>query len=88
MIDFAQFKREMEVKHKRDYSIAEIARGAKVSRDTVTRLMNGDVTRIDMVTASKLCQFFQVKPGPVPFIRYEAENKTPVPIAGYVDLDN
>lgn len=69
VIEFAQFKREQEAQRQRDFTIQEIAKGAGVSADTVSRLINEKVTRLDIGTIDKLCKFFGVEPGqPVPFI--------------------
>ena len=72
-IKFAQFKRQMEAKMDRDFTTGQIAEGAGISADTVSRLLNDKVTRIDSKTINGLCRFFDVEPGPVPFIVYEVK---------------
>lgn len=52
-------------------SIREMAREIGVSRSTLSGYMNNKVDRPDMRIVGKICKYFNVPPGPVPFIVYE-----------------
>lgn len=69
-VTLAQLKREKEAEWGRKISWQEIMDGAEISRNTLARLLSGNAHRVDNDTASGLCKFFKVPPGPVPFIIY------------------
>jgi DNA-binding Xre family transcriptional regulator len=69
-VNLAQLKREKEAEWGRDISWQEIIDGAGISRNTLARLLNGKAQRVDNDTTNGLCKFFNIPPGPVPFIVY------------------
>lgn len=73
MIHLKQFVLNKQAEWGRSLDIKEIAEGAGISRDTVSRLMQDNPpVRLDETTVNKLCKFFGVKPGaPVPFVIYD-----------------
>lgn len=70
-VNLAQFKREKEAEWGRDITWNEIIEGAGIGRNTLARLLRGDAQRVDNDTLRGLCRFFEVPPGPVPFVVYE-----------------
>lgn len=75
MIHLKQFVLNKQVELGRNLDIKEIAKGAGISRDTVSRLMQDNPpVRVDQTTVNGLCKFFGVKPGqPIPFLIYDPE---------------
>ncbi len=73
-VNLAQFRREKEAQWGRDVSWQEIIEGAGISRNTLARLLSGKAQRVDKVTMDGLCRFFEVPPGPVPFVVYAPDN--------------
>ena len=65
-----EFWKEKEIEWGRTITVSEVAKAIAVSRDTVTRLRDGDTTRYDAPIISKVCQFFKVTAGPIPFLVY------------------
>ena len=74
VFDLAQWKREREAALRRDIKNEEIAEGAGISKDTVSRLLQDKVTRLDLNTLDGLCRYAGVQSGqPVPFLIYVEE---------------
>ena len=69
-VNLAQFRREKQAEWGRDITWQEIMDGAGISRNTLARLLSGKAQRVDKATLAGLCRFFNVPPGPVPFIVY------------------
>lgn len=77
-VDLKQFKREIEASLKRDITWAEIHEKTGLAQTTINRWMNQEPQRVDLDAINKLCKFFNVPPGPVPFIIYQpTETKKP-----------
>jgi DNA-binding Xre family transcriptional regulator len=74
-VNLAQFKREKEAEWGRDITWQEMMDGAGISRNTLARLLSGKAQRVDNDTANGLCKFFDIPPGPVPFIVYVPDNE-------------
>lgn len=70
-ITLRQYKRKQEVKWQRDITWTEICTSTGVSSSTLNRLLDGHVKRLDLSVLARLCEFFEVPPGPIPFITYE-----------------
>lgn len=75
MITLAQYRLQKQAEWGREISIKEMAEATGVSRDTISRLLKGTPTRIDKNTIYALCKFFDVPPGPVPFIVYASDEE-------------
>lgn len=75
MIQLKQFVLNKQAEWGRRLDIKEIAEGAEISRDTVSRLMQDNPpVRVDQATVNGLCKFFGVEPGkPIPFLIYDPE---------------
>lgn len=69
-----EFWKEIETKQRREISVAEVAEATGLSRHTITRFKNGDTNRFDGETIDKLCAFFGIPAGPIPFIIYEPDD--------------
>jgi DNA-binding Xre family transcriptional regulator len=69
------FWKQKEIEQGRTIPVKEVALATGVSRDTLTRLRNKTTTRFDENVIDKLCKFFDVQPGPIPFIIYQPEGK-------------
>ena len=68
-----EYWKDKEKEWGRVISVAEVARQTKSSRDTITRLRGGDTNRFDGEILDRLCKFFKLPAGPVPFIVYEPD---------------
>jgi DNA-binding Xre family transcriptional regulator len=72
-INLKQFIREYEAARQRDVTWAQISAGTGISETTLNRLLNDKSHRVDLDVLARLCQFFDVASGPVPFILFERE---------------
>jgi transcriptional regulator with XRE-family HTH domain len=63
--------KQKEAEWNRTITIAEVASKTDISRATLIRLRQGKTSRPDLEVIGKLCKFFNVPPGPVPFLVYE-----------------
>ncbi len=70
-----EFWKEKEIEWGRTITVSEVAATIEASRDTITRLRDGKTTRYDGPVISRVCKFFDVPPGPIPFLIYEPDNK-------------
>lgn len=72
MIQFKKFLLEKQAEWGREIQIQEMADQTGISRDTISRLMNQKITRVDEKTVFALCDFFGVPKGePIPFLIYD-----------------
>ncbi len=71
LITLKQYIREKEAEWQKDITWANIREATGVSESTLNRLINGKAQRVDRGVLAKLCHFFNVPPGPIPFIVYE-----------------
>lgn len=65
-----EFWKQKEIEWGRTIPVMEVADAIGTSRDTITRLRKGTTTRYDAPVISKVCQFFDVPAGPIPFLVY------------------
>lgn len=68
-----EFWKQKEIEAGRTITIKEVSEATGVNRDTLTRFIKGKMVRFDEDVMSKLCKYFNVPPGPVPFLVYEPE---------------
>jgi len=54
-------------------TIADIAKSTGLSRETIANLRDGETFRFDAPVLDKICKFFDVPPGPIPFIVYDLD---------------
>lgn len=76
-VDLKQFKREVEVRTRRDITWAEIREATGLAQSTINRLMNNKNERIDLSAIDRMCAFFKLPAGAVPFIIYLPEESEP-----------
>lgn len=72
IVDLEQFIREKEAEWKRNITWREISEETGLSESTLSRVIHS-AKRPDLETIGKLCKFFNIPPGPVPFIRWEPD---------------
>lgn len=65
-----EFWNRKEIELGRRLSVLGVASEAGISRAAIQRLLDGDIQRVDVDTINALCKFFDVPPGPVPFLVY------------------
>ena len=68
-----EFWRRKEIALRHRLTVAEVMRATGLHRDSIQGFLDGDVKRFDEPTLNKLCRYFDVPPGPVPFIVYEPD---------------
>ena len=74
MIKLKQYLLEKQAEWGREISIKEISEQSGLSRDTISRMLNGHPTRVDQGTIFALCSFFKVDPGTtIPFLVYDPD---------------
>ncbi len=72
MIKLKQYVLDKQAEWGREISIKEMSENSGISRDTISRMLNGSPTRVDENTVFALCDFFSVQPGdPIPFLIYD-----------------
>lgn len=71
---FVEFWRSKELEAGRILTVSEVSRGAKISRQTLTKLRAGHGQKFDKNTLDALCKYFNVEPGPVPFLIYSPDD--------------
>lgn len=69
---FEYWKNE-ELRQGRSIEIKDIAKATDLHRETVSNILNGKTTRLDIPVLEKICKFFNIPAGPVPFIVYEPD---------------
>lgn len=69
-VDLFSFWREKEKEWRRNITVKEVSEATGISRNTINSYLQQDVERPDLEVIGKLCQFFGVPPGPVPFLVY------------------
>lgn len=72
-IKLKQFIREYEAAQQRDVTWAEIREATGLAETTINRLLNENPRRVDLDVLERLCQFFGVSQGPIPFLLFEPE---------------
>lgn len=68
-----EFWKQKEIELGRTITVAEVTEATGVSRATIMRLRAGSTTRADWDVIGKLCRFFNIPPGPVPFVVWEED---------------
>ena len=64
-------KAEYETQKRKSFTQDELAIAMGVSRETVSRMMRNEPTRIDSNSIMKICVFFRKQPGDLLFIDYD-----------------
>jgi len=65
-----EFWKQKEIEWSRTITVTEIKKATGISRDTLTRLRSGRTDNPDLYVVGKLCEFFEVPTGPIPFLIY------------------
>lgn len=69
-----QYWKNKELEKGKLITIANVATATGLHHETVKNLLLGKTTRFDMPVLDKVCQFFNMPPGPIPFIIFEPDN--------------
>ena len=67
----SDYWRQKELERGRIITVAEVSRETGLHHNTVRKMLKDKTTRYDEPVLNKICAFFDVPPGPVPFIVYE-----------------
>jgi len=65
-----------EAEWERRITITEVAEATGISRESLTRWRRGERNFFRGNVVDRLCEFFEIPDGPVPFIVYERTEKT------------
>lgn len=68
-----EFWKNEELKRGKPIEIKEIAAKTGLHRETVANLLEGKTTRFDAPVLDAICKYFNIPPGPIPFIVYEPD---------------
>lgn len=68
---FFSFWKEKEIERGRKITTQEVAHATGVSRATISAYLSNKVDRPDLEIIDKLCKYFGVANGPIPFIYYQ-----------------
>jgi transcriptional regulator with XRE-family HTH domain len=60
---------EKERKEGRRISVQEVSEKTGVDRRAITGLLRGETTQFNADVLARICQYFEVEEGPVPFLR-------------------
>lgn len=72
-IDLFSFWRDKEKELGRTITVIEVSKATGISRNTINSYLQQEVERPDLSVVGKLCAFFNVPPGPIPFLIYERD---------------
>ncbi len=64
---------EKEQREKRRITLTEVSEATGLAPETIRKLRDNQTTRFDTPVIVALCEFFDVQPGPVPFVVYEPD---------------
>lgn len=64
--------KQKEIALGRTITIADVAKATGLARETIVSLRDGQTSRFDAPVLDKICEFFEIPAGPVPFIVYDA----------------
>jgi hypothetical protein len=67
------FWKDKEKQLGRRITIADIADATGLHRNTISDYFNNQIVRPDLEVIDKLCKYFDIPSGPVPFIQYERD---------------
>jgi DNA-binding Xre family transcriptional regulator len=65
--------KQKEIELGRTITVLEVAQQTGVSRATLMRLRAGTSGRADLAVIDKLCRFFDIPTGTIPFLVYERD---------------
>lgn len=68
-----EFWKNEELKKGKPIEIKDIAAATGLHRETVAGLLEGRTTRFDAPVLDAICKYFNIPPGPIPFIVYEPD---------------
>ena len=66
---------EKERKENRHITLSEVSEGTNLAPETIRNLIENKTKRFDAPVLIALCKFFNVQPGPIPFLVYEPGNE-------------
>jgi putative transcriptional regulator len=69
-----------EQRENRRITLTEVSEATGLSPETIRKLLKNQTRRFDESVIIALCEYFEVPPGPVPFVVYEpdeAEQRSP-----------
>lgn len=72
-INLRNFIRQVEIDTGKDISLREISRQTGIGLATLVRMNTGKTERTSLDVLNKLCSYFNLPPGPVPFVVYEPD---------------
>lgn len=72
-VNLFDFWKQKEIESGRTITVREVAAATGLSRDTITRIKAGRTAHPDLEVIDKLCKFFNVPPGPIPFVSYNPD---------------
>ncbi len=70
-----EYWKNYELKMGRATTILDIVKSTGLHRETVVNFMERKTTRYDEPVIEKICKFFDVPPGPIPFMVYQPEGE-------------
>jgi DNA-binding Xre family transcriptional regulator len=68
-----EFWKQKEIELGRTIQVTEVSKATGISRDTLTRLKAGKTARPDLAVIDKLCRYFDIPTGTIPFLVYEED---------------
>ena len=60
---------EKERKEQRRIYVQEVAEATGVDRRSIARMLKGETTQFNGDVLAKLCEYFEVPEGPIPFLK-------------------
>lgn len=73
-ITLFEFWKKAELERGQRITVAEVVRATGLQRNTIQGLLDGETRRLDAHVLNGLCKYFNVPPGPVPFLIYESDD--------------
>lgn len=72
-VDLFSFWQDKEKELGKKITVIEVAKAIGVSRNTLKHYLENKVERPDMKVVTKICDYFNVPAGPIPFLIYESD---------------
>lgn len=72
-----QYWKQKELEQRQNISVLDVAKATGLHRSTIQSLLDDTTRRFDDPVISAICTYFNVAPGPVPWLVYEPDEKEP-----------
>lgn len=72
-VDLFSFWQDEEKRRGKKLTALEVSAATGIHRNTLSSYLRGEVKNPNFEIIDALCRYFNLPPGPVPFVRYEPD---------------